>query len=399
MYGFRMDIAARRRMMWRLAMLPVLCLMVCGHARAGDDRPVTLPFSLHGVYIYMKAAVNDKPVNLILDSGAGVNALTPEAAKRLGLKAGTDLTPVKGAGGVAPPVSIIEIGKLAVGKASLEGQPAALIPLPEALFCDGLLGASFLHMWVVTVDYAASRLTLTPHGSFIPDEKATAFPLRLINNTPHIEATADGCHGWFNLDTGAGDSVTLFGPFVEKNQLRGKYMPAIRTVTGSGVGGLIYGDVIRLHAFEMGKFRFEQPTATLSRQTTGVFADTEVAGNIGGEILRRFTVTFDYPNRKIYLTPNALYETPFIGYRSGLGIDYVNKAFVVLSVLPNSPGAEAGVKNNETVLAVDDRPAAKIKPWEMNTLFKRDPGTKVRLKLRDTDGTVRDVTLTLRDLL
>lgn len=233
-------------------------------APAQDTGPASLPITIHGVYVYVNATVNDKPATLVLDSGAGINVITPEAAKRLGVEPGKDLTNVNGAGGAAPPVRTAVIGSIGVGATRTTNQPAALIPLPDALPCDGLIGTPFFRRWVVTIDYAKSRLTLTDPPSFRPPGGAVPFPLRFKDETPHVEASADGRKGWFMIDTGAGDSVTLFAPFVEKQQLRGKYSPAIRTVTGRGVGGLIYGEVTRLPEFAIGDFRLKRPTVTLS---------------------------------------------------------------------------------------------------------------------------------------
>ena len=37
----------------------------------------------------------------------------------------------------------------------------------------------------------------------------------------------------------------------------------------------------------------------------------DLDGLLGIEILRRFTVTFDYAGRKLYLEPNRAFSTPF----------------------------------------------------------------------------------------
>ncbi|MEG0762174.1 MAG: peptide-binding protein, partial [Chryseobacterium sp.] len=44
----------------------------------------------------------------------------------------------------------------------------------------------------------------------------------------------------------------------------------------------------------------------------------ERKGSLGGEILRRFTVVFDYPNQKLYLKKNGNYNDSFNFNMSGL---------------------------------------------------------------------------------
>jgi hypothetical protein len=391
--------ANRYRMAVRLALILTLFAAAWLRASATESAPVTVPITLHGVHIFVEATIDDKPVTLVLDTGAGANVLTPRAAARLQLTPEKGRTPVAGAGGNTAPVSQVKIGALGVGATRLTDQSAYLIPLPDALPCDGLLGTPFLSEWIVTIDYAQSRLTLSPRRGFMPPAHASPFSLRLQKGTPHMQATVDGTPGWFQIDTGAGNAITLYGPFVERNHLRGKYLPSLTMATGRGVGGLIYGDVVRLPECILGPFRLTQPVAELSRQTQGVFSDREVAGNLGGEIWQRFTVTLDYGGRKIYLAPNSQYDRPFIGNRSGLGIDDNKGKYTVLNVIANGPGAEAGVKTGDTVLAINDTPMEQLKPWELHDILKRSPGTKVQLLLRSPDETVREVTLTLRDLV
>lgn len=387
---------------WIVLWLPAMLVwMVLGSLRASaqEATSVTVPITLHGVHIFVSATIQDKPVTLVLDTGAGANVLTPQAAARLQLTPGKGRASVTGAGGNGPSVSLVKIPTLGIGTSRLTDQSAYLIPLPDALPCDGLLGTPFLESWVVTIDYEHSRMILTPRQAFVPPPHASVLPMRFQKNTPHIEGTVDGYSGWFQIDTGAGDAVTLFTPFVEKNHLRGKYTPSLRMATGRGVGGVLYGDVVRLSELVLGDFHLRKPVAELSRQKQGVFAEKEVAGNLGGEVWQRFTLTLDYANKKVYLSPDRQYDAPFVGNRSGLGIDDEQGTYVVRSVLPKSPGEEAGVKVGESVLAINGVPMAQIKPWDVRDLLRGDPGTQLRLRLRSSGKAARDVTLTLRDLL
>jgi len=367
-------------------------------ARNAGVKAVTVPITLHDGLIFVASAVNGKPVTLMLDTGAGGNVLTPEAAHRLGLILGTDQRHVEGTGGNAGTATAVHLDWLSVATANTASQTAYLIPLPEVLQCDGLLGTPFLEQWVVTVDYTRSLLTLTPRPLFSPPADAKVLPLRMIANTPHIEATVGDSSGWFEADTGDNGSLTLFKTFAAQNRLRGKYPSSQRTVTGKGAGGLTYGELLRLPEFAPGPFTFRTVPTVLSQQTTGVHADPNHAGNIGAEIWQRFTVTLDYGGGKMYLVPNAGYEQPFVGNRSGLVLDYRNRSHTILATLPNSPASEAGLQPGATITAIDDTPLAKIPPLEVRALLRRPIGTRVRLIIRRATGEERTVLLTLRDL-
>jgi predicted aspartyl protease len=370
---------------------------VSATARAAEA--ITVPMQLHGVHIFLSIAINGKPATFVLDTGASANVITPQAVERLHLTPGTEQTPLTGAAAKVGSVPNVKIASVEIGAFRMQDQVAYVIPLPEALECDGLLGAPFFQQQIVTIDYEHFQLTITPRSSFKPPANGAVLGLHFIGNTPFIEADADGCKGSFRIDTGAGNGITLFGGFVDRSHMKGKYTPSIRLVTGRGVGGLLYGDLIRLPEFTIGPYHFAKPVTELSRQTAGTFGDKQNAGNVGGEVWQRFTITFDYARQKVYLVPNGNFDTPFITPRSGLAVDTEKGLNIVRDVTPNSPGTEAGIVPGDIVTAVDGVPIEQIKPFDFTAILRRDPGTKVRLRLRSADKTERETTLTLRDLL
>ena len=113
----------------------IACLVVllanAGAAASARDT-ITVPFTLRGMHIYVSGAINDVPVTLVLDSGAGANVVTPQGAQRLGLKPGRSGVAV-GAGGQSTDVHMVTLASLSVGDARSEKQTAYIIPLPDAL--------------------------------------------------------------------------------------------------------------------------------------------------------------------------------------------------------------------------------------------------------------------------
>jgi hypothetical protein len=361
---------------------------------------VTVPITLKGGHIFLDAAVNGKPVRLVFDSGAGANVLTPEAAARLGIASDGTAARAEGAGGsVAISRGVVE--KLAVGgDAVLEGELAYFIPLPTELECDGLIGSGLLRRFVATIDYEKSTLTLADPKRFKAPAGADSLPLTFDNNLPAVEGVVEGIPGKFRLDTGANDALTLFTPFVEEHKLRDRYPNRIESLTGKGVGGFLYGDLVRVGSLKLGGAELTGVISELSRQKDGIFTQKGVAGNIGAEVLSRFTVTLDYPSKKLYLARNARFRERFSGSRSGLGLDYGQGKLTVVSVVPGSPGDEAGVKVGDTILSIDGVGLDKIDAAEARRKLRGPAATKVELLVRTGDGgTPRKATVTLRELL
>ena len=341
--------------------------------------------------------MDGQPLRLILDTGAGANVLSPEAAKRLGLTLTTADFQVKGAGNEPMSVKQVRIPEIRFGSARLKNLKAVVVPLPAALECDGLLGFDLFNAFVTTFDYARKTVTFAPPGT---RPSGTPVPMRISNSLPEIEASIDGIRGWFRLDTGAGDSLTLFAPFVEQHQLREKYPNRIETVVGRGVGGLLRGDMTRMESFTLGGFTIEKLPVDLSRQTGGAFFDESVAGNVGSSLLKRFVVSFDYPGNRLFLTRSPLFRAPFELNRSGLSLDFEGGKVSVVAVVPKSPGAEAGLKEGDLVLALDGKPMSELKPGSVRAALRRKAGETLRLSVQSAGiAAPRDVILTLRDLL
>ena len=87
------------------------------------------------------------------------------------------------------------------------------------------------------------------------------------------------------------------------------------------------------------------------------------------------------------------------GRFSGIGVwlDVKNGELVVLSVLPNSPALQAGIKPGDVIQTVDGDPVGKMTSDEAVARIKGEPGTQVALTI-ERDGRVLDFELTRADI-
>jgi C-terminal processing protease CtpA/Prc len=137
----------------------------------------------------------------------------------------------------------------------------------------------------------------------------------------------------------------------------------------------------------------------MSRQTQGVLSHAVPAGNIGSGLLRRFTITLDYRNQRIYFAPNARTITPDAYDRAGLWINRDGHAFRVVAVVDGSPAAAAGVAAGDRIVAVDGVRAASVELGELRDRWAEMPaGTYVKLTLQ-RENAERIVAFRLRDLI
>ena len=65
-----------------------------------------------------------------------------------------------------------------------------------------------------------------------------------------------------------------------------------------------------MKSIELGPYRIDKPLVGLSTTESGALASEDYAGNIGNELLERFTVTLDYERRQVWFEPGAHYADP-----------------------------------------------------------------------------------------
>ncbi len=70
------------------------------------------------------------------------------------------------------------------------------------------------------------------------------------------------------------------------------------------VGGELSARVGWLPAIRLGGFVVSMPFTQFSQNTSGILATPDLAGIIGAQMLRRFTVILDYRRREMILEPN-----------------------------------------------------------------------------------------------
>jgi hypothetical protein len=363
---------------------------------------ITLAFENRQAHILLSGLVSgvagQKPIRLILDSGAGGLLLDSNKLASWGLKPGGKATVIGSARNVA---QTVQIPSLCFGAARLDNIPAFATQIPQEMQADGLIGHDLISRLITKIDYANGQVTLLPQAAFSPPTggNITMLPLQFEHNIPVTYAQVDGIRGTFEIDTGASGSLILFKPFVEKHGLRNRYYPRVETITGKGIGGYLEGDLALVKELTLGGFTMTKVLTDLSRQTGGGFFSETHAGNIGADILSRFTVTFDYPHKKLYLQKNSEYTRSYDVPRAGMVVDVVNGNIIVVSLSPLSPASEAGIEKGDRVLGLNGVPTKHLRVQEVNGMLHAPAGTRLQIAVQSNKKGSREVNFTLRDLL
>jgi predicted metalloprotease with PDZ domain len=136
----------------------------------------------------------------------------------------------------------------------------------------------------------------------------------------------------------------------------------------------------------------------LSTARGGNLSDPNFDGNVGGALLKRFVIIFDYAHQMLYLKRIALSPPDLDTFdRSGLWINAHGDGYEVMDVAPGSAAATAGLALGDLVIAVDGHSVADSGLADTRQAWRTaPPGTKVELMVR-RGAEARTVTLILRD--
>lgn len=371
---------------------------------AGGAAATEVPISIINNHIYGPAKVNGKgPYTFIFDTG-GRNLVTPPIAKELGIKIEGSL-PGTGAGEGVMEGGFANGIDLQVGDAAVKKQLFLVLPLNtmgdvEGVPLPGMVGYETFRRFVTRIDYGAHTLTLIDPKAFDPKDAGTPVKFVFNDHIPEVMGSFEGVPAKYDIDTGARSELTLTKPFAEANHLRDKHPKGVEAVEGWGVGGPTRGYVTRGSEMTLGPVKIDGVVTTLATQEKGAFAGNDYSGNVGGGILKRFVVTFDYNNQIMYLKPlpGPVADTGTFD-RAGMWFNRSDAGFKVVDVTKGGPAEEAGLKADDVVVAVDGKPAATLLLYKLREQLRtQKPGTVVSFKVM-REGKAQTFKVKLRDLI
>ncbi len=364
---------------------PVLFLPPSGTAKdyafMDGSSAELIPFTYYENHIYFPVsfAGSDSEVMFMLDSGASMTVVDSIFAVELGFPLGERMMGA-GAGGMAS-FYMTRIPGFSIEGVSFDEQTVIAFPIGKIMDrfvdidVDGILGYDFLSRFVTRIDYERTLISFFEPDSFGTPLGAADIEAPLIHNVFSVEAVLDSLfRGTFLIDTGASNSI-LQKSFADEHRLREGRESLEITILGAG--GEEQAFLARFDSFEIGDFTIEDPVFVLSDAESGIAAFEDISGIIGNNILHRFSLTLDYKRQRIYLEPNGLFDDPFIRDRSGIRCERHEDGRVTLySVIPGSPGDEAGLLEGDEIVSIDGREVADIERMEEIFEFLRDSERK-----------------------
>lgn len=268
----------------------------------------------------------------------------------------------------------------------------------------GIIGSDLFKRFIVKIDYRNNLLTLYERQAFKLPPDFRELDMVVDQYKPYVYASTrigeDTIQPKLLIDTGASISLLLHPDASEEIVL------PENVVSGSlafGLGGEVEGLMGRVEQLQLPPFEFRNLVThfqDMSNAVDSTYLDDR-EGIIGGDILNRFTIIFDYFQQKMYLKPNWRYNRAFGYDRSGMsflasGIRLND--FIVRRVLPNSPASEAGVQVEDRLLRINGLGHRNLTLQQITRILQGKPNKRIRLVLLRNGEKVK-VEFRLRDLV
>ncbi|MEQ8418461.1 MAG: PDZ domain-containing protein [Arenibacter algicola] len=306
----------------------------------------------------------------------------------------------------------------------------------------GIIGYDLFRDFIVELNYSSKYLKLHDPDLYRSKKssKTRTLPLQIIQNKAYVQGDVlmknkKNIPVKLLIDSGSSDALWLF-----EDLDRGLGVPRDNYVDflGQGLSGSIYGKRTKIDGIKLAGF--------LLKDAKTAFPDLEYFnsitsfgsrnGSLGGEVLKRFTLVFNYSERTLSLRKNSLFNKPFDFNLSGINIQHngmryisesiadVNGAVLAdsgksfgdvqilfenmtrLSMVPEiivsgiragSPGHEAGLQEGDVILAVNGKKVHHYKLQQILHMLNEKEGKRVKVLIERSQKDML-ITYVLKDI-
>jgi len=413
----------------------LFCFIANGYAQTGFSLPATLekdkiPFKLVNNLVVIPVEVNGDTLTFLLDTGVSstimfsiseVDSLqlnNGETVKIRGLGEGASILALKSKN------NTLKIGEaidndhtiFVIYDKSLNLSTRMGIPI------HGIIGFEFFKSLVVKTNYISKKLTFYNPETYQPKKckKCEVFDIIFQNKKAYLNldvfTSSMSKEVTLLIDSGSSDAIWIFD---DKDFVNSTLKKSFDDFLGQGLSGGIFGKRSKLSKIKIGKYQLNNvKVAFPEKEYLGnikFFKDRD--GSLGGDILKRFTVIYDYPNDKISFKKNGKFRAPFHYNMSGLTLKhdgvvlvrdkkkpeynmnrtgngeiiislstaydfYLVPRFIVSEIRQGSPAALAGIYKGDEIISVNGKETHRFELHELIGLFASKAGKKIMLKIK-----------------
>jgi len=340
-----------------------------------------LPILPHFNFPIEKASLPgaNRPLRMLLDTGAPGTWLDPIAVDELGVNAALARAPA--------PLRVLESEvPVTVGQF-----PVRELTANAGITIDGVVGVPFLLEHDVCFDYLSRQITVTEPSRHVRPPNALAVAVRPGAGLWNATVTVGDTTVTAVVDTGNSGALLLGG---QAPAWTGA--PSLVTQGVAGLGGKVRAPVFRAD-LQLGGRPYPGALVIAAQKLPAV---ASVQAVLGQSFLSRFAkVTFRFSCGEIVLEPRESTASPEPWDRSGLDLIVAADAVVAGGVDLGTPAYAAGLRGEDVLVEVGDLPATPDNMGAIADLLRGPPGTPVVLRYQRGATAPTAVRFLLADLL
>jgi hypothetical protein len=326
---------------------------------------------LTGGIIILKATLDPfkDTLNFILDTGSGGISLDTLTAAYYKLPLEPSDRTVRGIGGIKQihyyKNGTLHLPGLDVDKLDFHINDYEILTEVYGMRIDGIIGYSFFRRYIIAIDYDKQLVLVYSPGTYKYPRGGTTLNPSFANIpiTRHEVADEKTYISNFYFDTGAGMCIMFSEKFVNDSAFLGKNKKIVSTQV-EGLAGKITMKLTSIKKVKIGSYTFKKVPVHLYNDTVNVFNHPSLAGLIGSDLLRRFNLVINYPQRIIYLSPNSHIRDPFDYSYTGMNFYFIDGKIIITEIHQASPAEKAGFQPGDIIFGIETNFSNNIQQYK-----------------------------------
>jgi hypothetical protein len=257
---------------------------------------------------------------------------------------------------------------------------------------NGIIGYQFFKDNLVSINYTKKKLVVSKNSEINRSKLLKRYeeiPITIEKHKPYLSGNVlmddKDVPVKLLIDIGNSDSIWLFQNLSQDINVPSRNFDDF---LGKGFSGDIEGKRARISKFTFDGYSFNSPIVAFpdSSSIKSVRMVQNRMGSVGGGILKRFSVVFDYKNEKLYLKKNSDFSEPFTYNKSGIEIQHHGLQWVQETVKLETVPISKGITFDSNGEKVKDNFKYKfnLKPiYEISNVRKNSPADLCGLKVGD----------------
>lgn len=422
-------------------LIPLFFLFFCTFPILGQDGfqfannadKVVVPFKFINNLIFIPIKVNGIELNFLLDTGVEETILFSLDDKKEMTFLDVEKISLRGLGGDDSIEGLKSNNNtLSIGNVVSKNQLLYIVldqgfnlSSHVGIPVNGIIGYNFFKSNLIEINYDKKKVIIykdTTINRKKIEKKYTEVAITIERSKPYVWSSAVinnlKIPTKLLVDIGNSDAIWLF-----PNSSKSILIPSknFEDYLGKGFSGDVEGKRARISNFKFFDYEFDNPVVSFPDlgSIKNVKMVPDRAGSVGSEILKRFSIVFDYGNQKMYLKKSGSFELPFNYNRSGIELQHYGLQWVqatvhletvvivgesldtkgkstdnnfkykfelkpiysISYVRPNSPASVAGLEKGDIIIEINNNSAYNFSLQRINSLLKSEDEKWITLEI------------------